>query len=407
MWARAGHSAAQAARMASQNGTGTAFDPAQFDTVRAGAYRACMLPARRAECLAAVWRKVAAHALVCDPFHNPLWLAAAARHENALRDLQVLTLWRGETLCGLFPIIHDNRLLRRSWRMPRLAATASGAPFLLRTEAEAVFAAARSVLFARASTLAIDASPIAAPFIESASAHMTGRHATRAHAILADAARAGAVSAGTALGTEKPYRTAPAPASAERLRFRFSGEADFVRAGVEHLLDRDARDAAVTGRTALLRDVGIVNTIRTATRAMAAEKSCRIALLSEGETVRAAAIVLLAHDRAVIWHEAVDPAFADAADELHRRLAGALERLRDAPDLVIPDPDRRNLTTLRVNLAPGAGLPGTSDPARLVAREGAGENRRVARRVRQGEDGSADRAATAQRNADRDLRRAS
>jgi CelD/BcsL family acetyltransferase involved in cellulose biosynthesis len=405
MWARAGHSAAQAARTASQNGTGTAFDPAQYDTVRAGAYRACMLPARRAECLAPAWRKVAAHALVRDPFHNPLWLAAAARHDSALRDLQLLTLWRGETLCGLFPIIHDNRLLRRSWRMPRLAATASGAPFLLRTEAEAVFAAARSVLFARASTLAIDASPIAAPFIESASAHMTGRHATRAHAILADAARADAVSAGTALRMENPYRTASS--RADGLRFRFSGEADFVRAGVEHLLDRDARDAAVTGRTALLRDVGIVNTIRTATRAMAAEKSCRIALLSEGETVHAAAIVLLAHDRAVIWHEAVDPAFADAASELHRRLAGALERLRDAPDLVIPDSDRRNLTTLRVSLAPVAGLPGTADPARLVAREGAGENRRVARRVRQGEDGSADRAGTAQRHPDRDIRRAS
>lgn len=378
MWARAGNSAAQAARGAALIANETNFDPARLETVGAGAYRACFMPARKAEGLAGPWREVIAEGLVRDPFLHPFWLAAAARHNAGLRDLQLLTLWRGARLCGLFPLLHENRLIRRNWRIPRLAGAADGAPFLLDAEAASLFAAASRLLHRRAPMLHVDLSRNATPFIRLAMPQMTPRDAIRTEALL------------TACGaTTAPARTQHETAG--NLQFRFSSEASFVRAGVEHLLDCDARAAAIAGRAPLLRDVGTINTIRAATRAMAGDKSCRVALLNVDGIVRAAAIVLFAHDRAVIWHEANDPACPAAAWQLHQRLVPALGRLRNAPVLTRATPDLTGTAPLRIALTAGHDLPDDGEHHRPVHRDPVWENRYSAQRIRNGNHGGTGR----------------
>lgn len=388
MWARAGSSAAQAAAMAAAGAHDAVLDPTRFESVGTGPYRTCFLPARQAEGLAAAWRGVVAEGLVRDPFLHPLWLAAAARHEASLRDLQLLTLWRGERLCGLFPLLHENRVIRRNWRIPRLASTAEGVPFLLSGEAGPVFAAARGLLYRRGAMLHVDLSRNATAFVRLAMPQMISRDAIRAEA----------------LATAPVTTTAPARLQQEaagNLQFRFSSEAAFVRAGVEHFLDCDARDAAISARMPVLRDIGSVNTIRAATRAMASDRSCRVALLTDGITVRAAAIILFAHDRAVIWHEASDPAYPGAALQLHQRLAAALGRLRDAPVLTLAATDLPDTTPLRISLSPRRDMPGDGRHRGVAHRDAFPETRYSALRHRG--DNAGGTGAVAQRKAQQHL----
>lgn len=381
MWARSGISGGDALRHAQAGARERAFDPMGSDALPAGPYRACFIPARQAESLVSAWRKVEAHALVRDPFLHPLLLACVAKHDTALRDLQLLTLWRGETLCGLFPLVAKSRFWRRSWRIPRPAAAASGAPFLLRNEAGPVFAAACTVLRRRGVRLHLDLS----------------RNETAFRALLQPP-------------TTNPVRTPPAPVHAtgpeqdrdldagSAAQFRCSGDPAFVRAGVEHLLDCDARHATATGTTPLLRDVGRVNTLRAATRAMAGEKRCRVAVLSEGGSVRAAAIILMTHDRAAIWHSTTDPAHPGAARQLHQRIEAALGRLRETPELITEDEGDAPRHRLRLTLATQlAGLAGRGADMMLPAQEPAGGARAIARRVRASEERSIARTTASSR----------
>lgn len=385
MWARAGHGGTDALRNTQHAGSDAAFDPASHESTRIGPYQACFLPARRAESLTPAWRKVASRALISDPFLHPDWLAAIARHDIGLRELQILTLWRDGILCGLFPLIADSGFLRRSWRMPRLDSMASGAPFLLAGEADAVFAAACRVMRERAGALQIDLPDAGSPFHMLVETHSVATRLLPAPATSRRSAPAAVAGLPVRPGVESSTWSEPAASRTHTCTsiwtFRASGDPDFLRSGVEHFFDCDARSAAREGRKALLQDIGTVNAIRSATRAMVRDKSCRVALLLEGETVHAAAIVLLAHDRAKIWHEAVDSAHRDAAQELHRRLATALSRLRHAPVLDADAAKTWHRHSLGLAATPRPGLlrgfgRGTTLPQPSV------ENRLTARRSR-------------------------
>lgn len=320
MWARSSEAASEAMRSGPHGARGAVFDPGMHVGEDIAGFRLCLLPARAAESLCTAWRRVASRALVPDPFLHPLWLAAAARHDSGLRDLQILTVWRAGTLCGLFPLRATTGFLTRGWQIVRPHPAATGAPFLLREEAERAFAAACMMLGRRATTLHFDLPQTASAFA----------------ALVRD--QSGAAGAQLREGplcqpAPRPRATAAGPDMNATLTFQRSSDAASLRSGVEHLLDCDARAAARQGRRALLQDVGTVNAIRAASRAMADDKSCQVALLRKGDAVVAAALVLFAHGRAVIWHEATDPACPGAATLLRARLASALARRRDKSEL--------------------------------------------------------------------------
>lgn len=320
MWARSEQTLSEAMLAGPYGASETVFDPAAHTGEDISGLRLCMLPAREAESLCKAWRRVASRALVPDPFLNPLWLAAVARHDNSLRDLRILTVWRAGTLVGLFPLRATTRFLTRGWQIPRFHPVATGAPFLLREEAEEVFAAACMMLGRHATTLHFDLPQTASAFAALVRSHRLAE--------------------GTQLREGPVYKPAPRSAVAEAdpqmtgtLTFHRGSDAASLREGVEHLLDCDARAAARQGRRALLHHVGTVNAIRAASRAMADDKRCQVALLRRDEEVVAAALVLFAHGRAAIWHEATDPSCPGAETHLRARLATQLARRRDKPEL--------------------------------------------------------------------------
>ena len=337
MWARSNEAASEATRSGPHGTRGIAFDPATHGGEDIAGFRLCLLPARAAESLCTAWQRVASRALVPDPFLHPLWLAAAARHDNTLRDLQILTVWRAGTLCGLLPLRTTAGFLTRSWQIVRPHPAATGAPFLLRGEAEWAFAAACTMLGRRATTLQFEL-----PQTPSAFAALVRNQSGRQGSQL----REGPL----CQPALRPRATAAGPDMNNTLTFQRSSDAASLRSGVEHLLDCDARAAARQGRRALLQDVGIVNTIRAASRAMADDRSCQVALLREGDAVLAAALVLFAHGRAVIWHEATDPACPGAATLLRARLASALARRRDKPELASIDNGLQGWRSCRLRL---------------------------------------------------------
>ncbi|MGY6643966.1 MAG: GNAT family N-acetyltransferase [Salinarimonas sp.] len=337
MWARSNEAASEAMRSGPHGARGAAFDPDRHAGEDMAGFRLCLLPARQAEGLCTAWRQVESRALVPDPFLHPLWLAAAARHDSGLRDLQILTVWRAGTLCGLIPLRATNGFLTRGWQIPRLHPGATGAPFLLREEAEQVFTAACMMLGTRATTLQFDLPQTASAFAALVRNRSSGRAAQLREGALYQPAL-------------RPRATVAEPEMNVALTFQRSSDAASLRSGVEHLLDCDARAAARQRRPALLQDVGTVNAIRAASRAMADDKSCQVALLRNGEDVLAAALVLFAHGRAVIWHEAADPAHPGAAMLLHERLAAALARRRDKPELAITGNGLRGWRNCRLRL---------------------------------------------------------
>ncbi len=298
-----------------------------YDGTDIDGFHLCLIPARRAESLCSAWSRVAARALVPDPFVHPLWLAAAARHDNSLRDLQILTVWRDDTLCGLLPLRATTGFMTRGWQIPHLHPAASGAPFLLADEAEATFAAACALLRTHGTTLHVDLAQTETPFVS-----LIRSESTRLGLQL----REGPLRQPAPSGLARQRSTRPrATEMTSSFTFQRSTEPAALRAGVEHLLDCDARAAARDGRPALLQDVGTVNLLRTASRGLASDRSCQLGLLRDGQsdTVLAAMLVLFAHGRAVVWHEAVDPDHPGAGAVLRERLGAALARRRDKPVL--------------------------------------------------------------------------
>ncbi|HMB11292.1 GNAT family N-acetyltransferase [Saliniramus sp.] len=339
MWARSNQGVSEAMRSGPHGARGAVFDPDTHVGEDIAGFRLCLLPARAAESLCTAWRRVASRALVPDPFLHPLWLAAVARHDNTLRDLQILTVWRAGTLCGLFPLRATTGFLTRGWQIMRPHPAATGAPFLLREEAERTFAAACMMLGRRATTLQFDL-----PQAASAFAALVRDQSGAADAPLREGPLCPPV--------PWPRAIAAGPDMNNALTFQRSSDAASLRSGVEHLLDCDARAAARQGRRALLHDVGTVNAIRAASRAMAGDRSCQVALLREGEEVLAAALVLFAHGRAVIWHEATDPACPGAATLLCARLASALARRREKSELASIGNGLQGWRSCRLRLTP-------------------------------------------------------
>lgn len=328
MWARSDQGASGAAARSLQIATRNAvFDPGKHAGEVIGAFRLYLLPALHAESLSPAWRRVEARALVPDPFLNPLWITAAARHNTKLRDLQILTVWQDDKLTGLFPVLATRNFMTRGWHIPRFAPAATGAPFIVREEAEAVLAAACSFLAQGGTLLDLELSQYASPFAELIRKNGMALGLKVRESMIHRPA--------LAAQPEHPGATTYAPEGMSSLVFRRSHDTAAVRAGVEHLLDCDARAATRNRSKALLQDIGSLNTIRAASRAMAGEKNCQVALLRDGETVVAVALVLFTHGRAVIWHETTDPDHAGAGQLLRQRLSSMLARRRVQPELVV------------------------------------------------------------------------
>lgn len=311
MWARSSEGGARG-----QSGTETALAALRARATPLGPYRATLTPARAAGPLVEAWAAAEDRALSPDPCLHPDFLAAAARHDPALRDLKLLAIWRDEALCALFPLLPGGVLFaRRVWRAPRVDVAASGAPFLARDEAEAALSAALDWLAVRDDEIVFEALDAASPFrtildLVASRRGLARRVAAPAAGRMADPARL------------------VAPANPTGAVFERAGEPASLRAAVENHLLLEAREAGAAGRPAVIQQAGAANFIRAVTRQLGRAERCRVFSLRDAAGPLAVAIVLMDGGRATLWRVASDPQRGgDAAKALiAARIARAFER---------------------------------------------------------------------------------
>lgn len=68
--------------------------------------------------ITAAWRALGQHSFVPAGAALQPWLAPALKHYSTQLPFEILTLWRGEELCGVFPIKAGRGLVRRAWTSP-------------------------------------------------------------------------------------------------------------------------------------------------------------------------------------------------------------------------------------------------------------------------------------------------
>lgn len=313
MWARASEG----------NARGLSGTEAVLATMRAraaplGAFRATLLPARAATQLAEAYRMVEARALATDPCLHPEFLAAAARHDPALRDLAILALWKGDELCALTPVLPGGSFLsRRVWRVPRIDDVSAGAPFVVLDQAVEAIAATLDWFADREADLVFEDMEADAPFRD-ALARVCARRSGTPRFVSAGHARP-ATGRGDAVAN-------PTGAVFER-----AGEPAALRAAVESYLLLDARETARAGRPALIERAGAANLVRAITRQLGRSDRCRVFQLRDAAGPLAVAIVLSDGERSVLWRIASDPERGGerAKGLLANRVARAVERRRD------------------------------------------------------------------------------
>lgn len=311
MWARASEGDA---RGLSGTEAGLAALRARAETV--GACRVSLLPARSAAQIVEARRAVEARALAHDPCLHPEFLAAAARHDPAFRDLALLVVWRDEELCGIFPFLPGGGLFsRRVARAPRIDPASSGAPFLVRDRAEEATEAAIAWFLDRGADLVFEDMGADAPF-RNVLARAAARRAASARFVVAEPGRPGPADPGEAVAN-------PTGAVFER-----AGDPAALRAAVENLLLLESREAEKAGRAALIARAGAANLVRAVTRQLARAERCRVFSLRDAAGPLAVAIALSDGERSTLWRIASDPERGGerARALLASRMAKALER---------------------------------------------------------------------------------
>ncbi|TVR08036.1 MAG: GNAT family N-acetyltransferase [Salinarimonadaceae bacterium] len=319
------------------SGTEVALAAMRARATPVGGFRATLLPARAATQLAEAYRLAEGRALAPDPCLHPEFLAAAARHDPALRDLAILALWKGEDLCALAPILPGGWVFsRRVLRVPRIDMASAGAPFVVREQAEDVVAAALAWFADRGAEPAFEDLDADSPF-RGVLERVCARRAAAARLIAAAPAR--------------PVAATPAGAGANPTGavFERAGEPAALRAAVENYLLLEAREAARAGRTALIQQAGAANFVRAVTRQLGRAERCRVFCLRDAAGALAVGIVLTDAQRPVLWRVSCDPERGGEAAKalLANRIARAFERGRGGA-LVGIGPDASGRVSLRV-----------------------------------------------------------
>lgn len=313
MWARGSEGAARGL-----SGTEATLAALRAQAATFGSCRVTLLPARSAAQLVEARRAVEARALAPDPCLHPEFLAAAARHDPALRELSLLVVWRDEELCGMFPFLPGGGLFsRRIARVPRIDPASAGAPFVVGDRAEEATEAALAWFLDRGVDLVFEDLGADAPF-RGVLARVAARRGAIARFAVVEPGRTGFAGTGAAVAN-------PTGAVFER-----AGEPAALRAAVENLLLLEAREAARAGRVALIERAGAANLVRAVTRQLGRAERCRVFSLRDAAGHLAVAIVLTDGERPLLWRIASDPERGGerAKALLASRVARTLERGR-------------------------------------------------------------------------------
>lgn len=316
MWARTGD-------YGSAMGSGGVPPLPSRKTDRIGDYDLELRAPRAAGDILVEWRALLDRALEPNFFSGPDFLAAAATHLNAFRDLKVLLLWRGNILEGAIPLASAPiGFASRDVHAPQLEVGCSGAPLIDAKRADAVLAAACSWLSARHSTVVFNALSDEGSFRASleAFAERSGRRLVRA-----EQGRRHPFSAEAAVATAVPSVTISDDASVDLER---ALDPAAIRTAVEEYLILEAQESLVAGRLALIQQPGQANLIRTVTRQLGRSKQCQIFTLRLGGRVAASAIVLIEPGCARIWKSVYEPELRGKPIEalLESRIARLLTR---------------------------------------------------------------------------------
>lgn len=332
MWARS---------VGMEGGYPQAAGPPATDDV--GDFKVELRAPRAAGDILTEWHRLEARALEPNIFAGPDFLASAATHAEALRDVKVLLLWRDGMLDGVFPLLPaTGGFAARDLHVPQIETGCSGAPLVDGQRPEAVLNAACTWLSSRHSTLIFEGLDPEGPFsaLLHGFARQSGRRLVRVE---------------PAKGRLRLELQGDIASASGRIAFERASDPAAIRLAVEEFLVIEAQEALTQGRLALIQAPGQANLVRTVTRQLARRRDCEVFTLRIGGAAAAAALVLIEPKRGVIWRAACDPRWPE--QPLRRLLNGRISKLltRRAAIETVFDPaiEARALGSHRLALKPG------------------------------------------------------